>query len=62
MKYRIGVDMGGTAIKAGVIDENFNIICSHSVPTGEGFETVVKNIADAAKTVAGMAGLKKKQY
>jgi len=62
MKYRIGVDMGGTAIKAGVIDENFNIICSHSVPTGEGFETVVKNIADAAKTVAGMAGLKVEDF
>ncbi|MBR0026661.1 MAG: ROK family glucokinase [Clostridia bacterium] len=62
MKYRIGVDMGGTAIKAGVIDENFNIVCSHSVPTGEGFETVVKNIADAAKTVANMAGLKVEDF
>ena len=57
MKYRIGVDMGGTAIKAGVVDENMQIICKHSVPTGEGFENVVKNIADAAKTVAGMVGL-----
>lgn len=62
MKYRIGVDMGGTAIKAGVIDEDFNIVCSHSIPTGEGFENVVRNIADVVNAVAGMAGLKVEEF
>ncbi len=57
MNYRIGIDMGGTAIKAGVIDERNEIVCKHSVPTGEGFERVVADIAEAANTVAQVVGL-----
>ena len=56
MNYRIGIDLGGTAIKAGVVDERFEVIHSYSQPTGEGFETVVANMAQAARRVAKMAG------
>ena len=31
--YRIGVDLGGTNIAAGLVDENYNIIRKDSVPT-----------------------------
>ena len=33
-KYRIGVDLGGTNIAVGLVDENYRIICKGSVPTG----------------------------
>lgn len=58
MQYRIGIDLGGTAIKAGVVDENNQVVFSHTQPTGEGFEQVVADMAKAAETVAAMAGLK----
>jgi len=58
MKYRIGVDMGGTAIKAGVIDENNRIISKISIPTDPSlsFEVIVKDLADGAKAVAQKSG------
>ena len=34
MKYRIGIDLGGTNIAAGLVDENANIIRKCSIPTG----------------------------
>ena len=58
MQYRIGIDLGGTAIKAGVVDENNQIVYKHSRPTGHGFEQVVADMAAAANEVAAMAGLK----
>lgn len=32
--YRIGVDLGGTNIAAGIVDENFKLLFTDSVPTG----------------------------
>jgi glucokinase len=32
--YRIGIDLGGTNIAAGIVNDNFEIICKASVPTG----------------------------
>ena len=32
--YRIGVDLGGTNIAAGLVDEGFNLVSKMSVPTG----------------------------
>ena len=32
--FRIGVDLGGTNIAAGLVDENYQIVCKKSVPTG----------------------------
>ena len=57
MQYRIGIDMGGTAIKAGIVDENYQVVYRHSRPTGQGFERVVAEMAAAAREVAEMAGL-----
>lgn len=58
MQYRIGIDLGGTAIKAGVVNEDNQVVFSHSCPTGDTFERVVADMAAAAETVAAMAGLK----
>ena len=45
--YRIGVDLGGTNIKAGIMDESYQILRKDSVPTGSerGFEAIVKDMA-----------------
>ncbi len=32
--YRIGVDLGGTNIAAGLVDDDFNLVAKMSVPTG----------------------------
>lgn len=45
--YRIGVDLGGTNIAVGLVDENFKIVCKKSLPTGaerEG-ELIVEDMA-----------------
>ena len=31
--YRIGIDLGGTNIAAGIVDANYNIVVKDSVPT-----------------------------
>ncbi len=56
---RLGVDVGGTFIKAGVVDENCTILHKVSVPTGgdAGYQAVVQNIAHAAELAAKEAGL-----
>lgn len=33
MKYYVGIDLGGTFIKAGVVDENYNIVAKASIPS-----------------------------
>jgi len=51
MRYRIGVDIGGTGIKIGLVDENNQIVNRHSLPTGAErpylsvVEDIVKGIA-----------------
>lgn len=57
MQYRIGIDLGGTAIKTGIVNENFEVVYRHSRPTGNGFAQVVADMAAAAQEVAAMAGL-----
>lgn len=58
MQYRLGIDLGGTAIKAGVVDESNRIVYRHTRPTGGSFEQIVADIAASANEVAGQAGLK----
>jgi len=58
MQYRIGIDLGGTAIKAGVVDENYQVVCSHTQPTSHDFDTVIRDLAFTAETVAAKVGLK----
>jgi len=59
MTYRIGVDLGGTNIAAGIVNEKFEIIAQSSVPTGAGRPCVeiVKDIALVCKKVIADAGL-----
>jgi len=57
-EYVIGVDLGGTNIKAGVVDSEGNIIASDSIPTEveKGRDAVTDNICLAAKKVLEQAG------
>ncbi len=45
--YRIGVDLGGTNIAVGLVDENYNILKKASVPTNasRGAEAIVADIS-----------------
>jgi len=49
--YYLGIDLGGTNIAVGIVDENYNILIKDSVPTGaerEGRE-VIRDMADLCK-------------
>ena len=61
---RLGVDVGGTFIKAGVVDESYAILHKVSVPTcGDvGYLASVQNIAHAAQLAAQAAGMKVKDF
>ena len=52
--YYIGVDVGGTGLKAGVVDEKGTILAKESCPTGveRGYEAVIRDIAGLCTTVA----------
>lgn len=53
MKYYMGVDLGGTSIKAGLVDENGNILRKESCPTRVelGYETVVADMVKLTDSV-----------
>ncbi|MEG1073745.1 MAG: type I phosphomannose isomerase catalytic subunit [Ruthenibacterium sp.] len=57
--YRIGIDLGGTNIKAGVVDENNHIIAKHSIPTRaeRPWQAVAADMADAVKAALQKANL-----
>ena len=57
--YRLGIDLGGTNIAAGVVDENFKIVGSGKVKTGAGrsAQEIVKDMAQAARIAVKNAGL-----
>ena len=61
---RLGVDVGGTFIKAGVVDENYTILHKVSVPTegDAGYEDLVRNIARAGELAAREAGFDLKEF
>lgn len=54
------MDLGGTNIAAGIVDENYNIIANHSRPTlkHRSFEEIVADMAKATHEVIEIAGLK----
>ena len=56
--YYIGIDLGGTGIKAGVVDENGNIILKDSCPTlpERGYEAVIHDMAHLAIDVTVKSG------
>lgn len=57
--YRIGIDLGGTNIAAGVVDESQHIVAEVSLPTGasRGPEAVAADICRAAELAMEKAGV-----
>lgn len=51
MRYSLGIDIGGTNIAAGVVDENYNIVARSKVKTNSGrdYEAVLQDIALAGQ-------------
>lgn len=54
----IGIDLGGTGIKAGAVDKNGNILHKDSCPTGveRGYEAVIRDMALLAQQVVKDSG------
>ncbi|HHW48531.1 MAG TPA: ROK family protein [Clostridiaceae bacterium] len=51
--YYIGIDLGGTFIKAGLVDENGKIILKDSIPTGKErpYQEIVRDMAMLVKKI-----------
>lgn len=58
-KFYVGIDLGGTFIKGGIVDDLGGIILSDKVPTEtkKGADAVVSNIATLTKTLLARAEL-----
>jgi len=59
MNYYLGIDLGGTDIKVGVIGDDYTIVAKHSVPTlsERPADEIIADMASAGKEVVKMAGL-----
>jgi glucokinase len=59
-KYYLGLDLGGTNIVAGVVDEAYNIISKKSIPANAGrpIEEVTYDMAEVSKEAVQQAGLR----
>ena len=57
--YRVGIDLGGTNIKAGIVDENQKLIKEDSVPTkaDRPAEAVIADMAALVRSLLDMEGL-----
>ena len=57
--YRIGIDLGGTNIAAGIVNEEFKIVAKASVPTHaeRAAEEIVADIAALCKKVCADNGI-----
>ena len=57
--YRIGIDLGGTNIAAGIVNENFEILCKASIPTGADRPAaeIAADMATLCHTVCEKAGI-----
>lgn len=57
--YVFGVDIGGTGVKAGIVDEQGKIVIKSSIPTDRGhdYKVIVKDIADQLKKLAADSGI-----
>lgn len=57
--YLAGIDLGGTGIKAGIVDENLSLVCKTSMPTGveRGYVQVINDMAGAIISLAGKNGI-----
>ncbi len=57
--YYIGVDLGGTNIAIGIVDENFNIVVKGKVPTNAGrpSDEIIADMAKLAAELVEKAGI-----
>jgi glucokinase-like ROK family protein len=57
--FRIGIDLGGTNIAVGAVDEAYHIVSKVSIPTGSHrpWQEVVADMGNAAEQAAAKAGL-----
>ncbi len=57
--YVFGVDIGGTGVKSGIVDENGKIVIKSSIKTGRerSYEAVIADIAEQLKKLAVDAGI-----
>lgn len=60
--YRIGIDLGGTNIKAGIVDENGKIVKSTSIKTKKGVEAniIIKDMASVVQKLIDNYGISMK--
>lgn len=49
--YRIGIDLGGTNMKAGIVDENHKIVIQDSIPTRveHPYKEIIRDMAELVK-------------
>ena len=61
--YRIGVDLGGTNIAAGIVDENYTIVLKKSIPTNtsNGAEQIAVDIAALCRMLCEEKGITTKE-
>ena len=61
MNYFIGIDLGGTFVKCGIVDESGNILVKDKIPTGSGrpYAKIAADMAEFAERLIVRAGLKK---
>lgn len=59
-KYYLGLDVGGTNMVAGVVDENLRILTKEGIPTqaGRTIEEITCDMAEISKAAVRKAGLK----
>lgn len=58
MKYRIGIDLGGTNIKAGLVDQDNKIIAASNTPTNTDrpWQEIVRSMAELAARIVQEGG------
>lgn len=61
--YRVGIDLGGTNIKAGIVDADYTIIISGSVPTKveRAASEVIKDMAELVLNLMAQANISEEQ-
>lgn len=57
MAYYIGIDIGGTSVKAGITDEHGHLVCETNIPTAQDGESVVRGTMEALDKVMTDASL-----
>lgn len=59
MKYYLGVDIGGTNIKSGVVDETFKMLSTVSIKTNSagGYDEVLKSLYEAVDKAIALSGI-----